>query len=495
MRPFPSAAALLHDALHCAVLCCTALLHCTAGKDACALEQLLLANALTCYRSQLLTLLRQDEDTASHLATAAAAAAAIWPDVDSTAAGPAAASGQAAGNGQTAGSQQVVSALQQLPRSQQLLLLLVAAWLLRLQIMLQLAGAADVAAAGQQQEGPVEVQLHTGDRCCLLSSTAAVTATQGVPAEDVPVTAHPAQQQEQEAVQQAQQNAQQEQQTQQAVQPPPTGSQQAKAPLRRGQPPTQPGRADSADDSEGGSRHRSQRSSKKRKRRSSKKHRRKLSSRHTSSGSDNSASDIDGDSSSGTGGGGGGRRRKKRQRRSSSSSSKDAASSDDEWAGLDLDGGGELLDAAAFQPKAQGTTQQSPECKPSRQQAGSAVVGGCGTSLARVSLAAQQQGGIGLPEIVDRLKGLAVGGLLWQWPLCVVELSAAAVSVAEGCSRARAGATGAPSSSAATRTHGQHVLVSGSISEVADAAAQVWLCCGLLQQVLGAQTPVHHAQR
>jgi hypothetical protein len=456
------------------------MLHCPAGKDAWALEQLLLANALTCYRSQLLTLLRQDEDTASHLASLAAAAAAIWPDGNSTAAGLAAVSEPKAGSGQIAGPQQLVSALQRLPQSQQLLQLLVAAWLLRLQMMRQLAGAADAAAAGQQQEGPIEVQLLTGDICYLLLSTgaAATTPVQVVPAQDVPMPTHLAQQQEQDTAQQAQQNAQQKQQPQQAVQPPPTGSDQAKAPLRRGQTPTQPARADSADGSEGGSRQRTKRSTKKSKRRSSKKHRRKRSSRHTSSGSDTSASYVDDDnsSSSGSSDGGGVRQRKKQRRRRSSS--KEAGSSDDEWADLDLDGGGELLDAAAFQPKAQGTPQPSPEGKRLQQQAGSAAVGDRGARLAGMSLAAQQQGGAGLPQILDRLKSLAVGGQLWQRPLCVVELSAAAVPVAGGGSHARASGA-APSSGAATRTPGQHVLVSGSISEVADAAAQVWLCCAL----------------
>jgi hypothetical protein len=154
---------------------------------------------------------------------------------------------------------------------------------------------------------------------------------------------------------------------------------------------------------------------------------------------------------------------------------------------LDLDAGGELLDLTAFQMRSRSTAQQGTH---KQQQTG--------------SRAAQQQGCVTGPElcaIQGRLGDLAVGGGLWQWPHCVVQASCApAVSSGSSfgimsardtkgkpltgttevpCGRVGAGRSGGRSAAAATGTHGSHVVVCGSITEVSDAVAQMWLCCAV----------------
>lgn len=481
-----------------------------ADKDSWTLDQLLLTNALTCYRSQLLALLRQDEDAVSHIRALVAAAAAVYP-ADSTTAPPAAATAAAAanravsaGNGAPGHWQQLQSALRKESAPQRLLLVLAAGWLLRAQVMLQLAEAVETVAEQQQGFRHLTVQMPTGDICYLLMSSVDVAPIRQHADVNVLHTdaAHmklnAAQQQEQYQLTN-QQGVQQQQQQGEAAPDPQQGA-AAKTPLRRGSVAAVKANADNDSSSSEGQDHSHKhhrkrsssthkRSSRKGKdRRSSRKHRRKRSRRHSNSDSDAvpSGSGSDSDSSSSNDG----RKRRKRRWRSGRSrhSSSDAASSEeDEWAAMDLDAGGELLAAADFQLRPQSAAQRTSASKHPQQQ-------GAGSRHASKSEAAQQQqeeGVIGawnvagVDAVQDRLASLAVGGRLWQWPQCVVEVSRVIEpNSVDRSVRMGAGSSSASSASSETGTQAQHVVITGSVVEVADAVAQLWLCCTLQQAML-----------
>jgi hypothetical protein len=379
--------------------------------------------------------------------------------------GATAAAGQEHGQVRTL---QLTSAVQGLPRSERLLLVLVAGWLLRLQVMLQLSGAAATSAQQQQQQAPamfVPQCLPTGDMCHLLMTSSAPAPPAAGDAEPLQeARAGPGEAEFTTPAAAPKQHQQQEVQQQQQQQ-----QQPVKTPLRRGLPSAGNARAVSDKDSHGskgeqGSRKRRRHHSKRCHNNSSrvtaslgKKHgekRRRSSSESSASGSDSSSN-----SSSG-------RRRRKRRRRCSrnSSSSDDAtAGSDADWAGLDLDADGELLDPAAFQMQLQGAAQQGAHKQ--QQQTGNG--------------AAQQQGCVTGPEssaVQGCLSDLAVGGRLWQRPRCVVQVS----RVPEGALGSTASSVGAgQSADAAQGQPGSPVVVCGSIAEVSDAVAQMWVCCAV----------------
>jgi hypothetical protein len=89
--------------------------------------------------------------------------------------------------------------------------------------------------------------------------------------------------------------------------------------------------------------------------------------------------------------------------------------------------------------------------------AGGSSPAACGQAVAAV----QQQGlaALSLREVQGRLASLSAGGDLWQWPSCIAD-----VPVIYNSQRGtKLGSSGL-------------VSVSGSIAEVADAVACLWLC-------------------
>jgi hypothetical protein len=84
--------------------------------------------------------------------------------------------------------------------------------------------------------------------------------------------------------------------------------------------------------------------------------------------------------------------------------------------------------------------------------------------------------GLQVEVVEERLGDLSVGGRLWQWPQCLVQLPRMLPKSGDvGGWEGRRGVEGGE--------QGREVVVSGSIAEVADAAAQLWLC-GIVQHVV-----------
>jgi hypothetical protein len=87
--------------------------------------------------------------------------------------------------------------------------------------------------------------------------------------------------------------------------------------------------------------------------------------------------------------------------------------------------------------------------------------------------------GLQLEVVEERLGDLSVGGWLWQGPQCLVQLPCMLPKSGNvGGGEGRRGVEG--------REQEREVVVSGSIGEVADAAAQLWLCGVVQRVVLGA---------
>lgn len=87
----------------------------------------------------------------------------------------------------------------------------------------------------------------------------------------------------------------------------------------------------------------------------------------------------------------------------------------------------------------------------------------------------QGQLGLQLEVVEERLGDLSVGGRLWQWLQCLVQLPRMQKSECVGGGEGRRGVEEGEQE--------REVVVSGSIGEVADVAAQLWLC-GIVQHVV-----------
>jgi hypothetical protein len=436
------------------------------------LEQLLLANALTCRRQQLLSLLHQEDETEQLLQLVNAAAQLFAKQPPLPHAQPAAADGAGAsreGQGPAAAAaaaaaaagrvQQVVKAVLETAESwpdQQLQLLLVG-WLLRLQLLLAAAG------------GPAEADRVLRGLGCSCRSAQEQQQQQQL------VAGSPAQQQQK---QQQQRHASGE--LGEAVTAPEQMEQPARKPLRRGN--TAAAAAAAVEDGHGAPKLRSRQGikekSSKQKRKKRKKHSRK----------DNSSSSPEDDRDGPTRVKHAHKRRKhnrkqhrnKKKRRHVHTSSSESDSSASSSSSMDLDAGGELLDPAAFPPwktsaaAAAGGEGDGAVAAAARAALHIAAVGDSAAAAAAGADEKQQQLAVVLEALSSRKAE--------QWRPWVVQLPTSKLVAAAAAAAAAAGSGGAGAAAAAPAAAGgvgsssgasaaSCVAVQGTAAEVMDAAA------------------------
>jgi hypothetical protein len=422
-----------------------------------SLEQLLLANGLTCRRQQLLSLLQQEDETEQLLQLVNAAGQLFGQQQQHVQTQPAAAdSAELSKALKGAAAAEAAVNVQQLVKAvvasandwpdQQLQLLLVG-WLLRLQLLL---AAADGPAAA---DGVLQV---FGCSCKL--------ATQ----QQQPATSAGKQQQQQAGAEAGVQAGHQ------------LLEQPAKQPLRRG---SNAAAAAAADHSSGEQQKRSKKRKKekgsKQKRKERKKHRRKHSSSSSGSSEDDSDASTDvkhihkrrkRDSKQ--------HRKEKKKRHHAHSSSSDSDSSDGgSSSSMDLDAGGELLDPAAFPAWTHSAAPAAAAAAAAQGEAGGDG-GSDAAAAATASLRSTAAGdGAGAHEeqqqqlavVLDALSGAAAGRKVKQHGPWVVQLPTTRLAAA-----AAAAGIGSGDSSSIGGSAVSCVTVIDSAAEVLDAAA--WYC-------------------